>query len=90
VYWTTLSVAKTSLKRRHKDADKWRERHYINCVKGRQKGCQKGRQKGRQKDSPLLPCLIVYSLKQKRERVAHYLSVFIIVIIYFDNFDMIL
>ncbi len=56
----------------------------------------KGRQKGRPlcclniKDSPLLPCLIVYSLKQKRERVAHCLSVFIIVIIYFDNFDMIL
>ena len=42
-----------------------------------------------EKDSQLLPCLIVYSLIQKRE-VAHCLSVFIIVIIYFDNFDMIL
>ena len=37
------------------------------------------------KDGKLLPCLIVYSLIQKRERVAHYLSVFIIVIIYFDK-----
>jgi hypothetical protein len=43
-----------------------------------------------EKDSKLLPCLIVYSLIQKRERVAHCLSVFYIEIFDFDNFDMIL
>ena len=54
----------------------------INCVKDDKKVAKK--------DSPLLPCLIVYSLKQKRERVAHCLSVFYIEIFDFDSFDMIL
>ena len=65
-----------------RDADKWRERHYINCVKDDKKVAKK--------DGKLLPCLIVYSLIQKRERVAHCLSVFYIEIFDFDNFDMIL
>ena len=56
-------------------------------IKGRHK---KDDKKVAKKDSPLLPCLIVYSLKQKRERVAHCLSVFYIEIFDFDNFDMIL
>ncbi len=43
-----------------------------------------------EKDSPLLSCLFVYSLIQKRERVAHCLSVFYIEIFDFDSFDMII
>jgi hypothetical protein len=70
------------------------KRRYINCVKDDKKVAKKDDKKVAKKDdkkvakkdSPLLPCLIVYSLKQKRERVAHCLSVFIIEIIYFDNF----
>ncbi len=61
-----------------------------STIKGRQKGRQKDdhcvdlkliKKKGQQKTA----FIFVYSLIQKRERVAHYLSVFIIVIIYFDK-----
>jgi hypothetical protein len=49
----------------------------------------KGRQKGRQKRQPIAALFICVFLDTK-EKVAHCLSVFIIEIIYFDNFDMIL
>ena len=42
------------------------------------------------KDSKRLPFIFVYSLIQKREKVAHCLSVFYIEIFDFDSFDMIL
>jgi hypothetical protein len=65
----------------------------INCEKDDKKVAKKDDKKVAKKDdkrvakndSQLLPCLFVYSLIQKRERVVHYLSVFIIVIIYFDK-----
>ena len=50
----------------------------------------KGTTKVAKKDGQLLPCLFVYSMIQKRERVAHCLSVFYIEIFDFDSFDMIL
>jgi hypothetical protein len=53
----------------------------INCVKDDKKG--------RQKRQPIAALFICVFLDTK-EKVAHCLSVFIIEIIYFDNFDMIL
>jgi hypothetical protein len=70
---------KTSLKRRHKDAVQWRKETPFS-------GAMKVDKVDIKKDGQLLPCLIVYSLKQKeRERVAHCLSVFYIEIFDFDK-----
>jgi hypothetical protein len=56
--------------------------------KGRQKVAKKDDKKVA-KGQPIAALFICVFLDTK-ERVAHCLSVFIIVIIYFDNFDMIL
>ncbi len=80
------------------DAVKWRQKTSLSGAKVDKKVTKKDDKKVAKettivliiscvfkKDSQLLPCLFAYSLIQKRERVAHYLSVFIIVIIYFDK-----
>jgi hypothetical protein len=90
---TSLSDAKDAVKSGVKETPiSGAKRHYNLCKKDDKKVAKKDDKKVAKKDdkkspkdSQLLPCLIVYSLIQKRERVVHYLSVFIIVIIYFDK-----
>jgi hypothetical protein len=84
------------VKCRHKDADKWRKRHYKLCiwtplsdVETSIKSTLKGRQKSRQKGQPIAALFICVFLDAKK-KVAHCYSVFYIEIFDFDNFDMIL